>query len=47
MGVAVAGVWEELLEDDGVELVGGGCGGGDDADVLFEAGPERHGRDGP
>lgn len=27
--------------------MGGGGGGGDDADVLFEAGPERHGRDGP
>lgn len=40
-GVGV--VREELLEDDGVELVDGRGGSDDDADVLFEAGPECDG----
>lgn len=42
MGVAVARVGEEFLKDGGVELTEGGNGGDDDADVLFEASPERH-----
>ncbi len=42
MGVVAADVGEDFFTDDGVELVNGGSRGDDDADVLFEAGPERH-----
>lgn len=44
MGVAVARVRGELLKDGGVELMEGGDGGDDDAEILFEASPECHRR---
>lgn len=44
MGVAVARFGGELLKDGGVELMEGGDGGDDDADILFEARPESHRR---
>lgn len=44
MGVVVAKVREESLKDDGVELMDGGVRGDDDADILFEASPERRRR---
>ena len=44
MRVAVAQArGDEFLEHEGVELVDGREGGDDDADVLFEAGPEGDG----
>ena len=42
VGVAFARVTEDFLRDDGVELMQGGDGGDDDADILFEAGKKRH-----
>ena len=42
--VVVAEAGEVFLEHEGVELTDGRGGGGDDADVLFEAGPEHYGR---
>ena len=41
--VGFAEVGEEFLEHLVVEMVNGGDGGDDDADVLFEEGPEAHG----
>lgn len=42
VGIAFARVREDFLKDDSVELMQGGDGGDDDADILFEASKKRH-----
>lgn len=43
VGLVVAAVGEVFLKDEGIQLMGGGNRGDDDADILFEASPERRG----